>query len=127
MSVEPITAIKLASSTAITATGLIATGIPDPQAFDGWGIHLVLGAVAISCLWVVYKMSERQLASVEKQAESLLKMTTAIDQQTAGITTLTNELKRSPCLMQRLQERREDLSPEVRAIFQHERERNEHI
>jgi hypothetical protein len=121
MSVEPITAIKLASSTAITATGLIATGIPDPQSFDGWGIHLVLGAVAIACLWVVYKMSERQLESVEKQAESLLKMTTAIDKQTEGINALSVELKRSPCLLHRMQERREDLSPEVAGLFDHER------
>jgi len=119
--IEPASTIKIASTIAMGSTAYLATVTPDPRIFEGWGIHLVLGAVAIACLWVVYKMSERQLESVKQQSEALLKMTAAIDAQTASISALSVELKRSPCLLHRIQAQREDLSPEVRAMFDHER------
>jgi hypothetical protein len=104
MIVEGAGGIRLASGIAISSTSLLTFAqIPSPQDFSGWGIHLVLGAVAVAALYVVFRISERNIESVKEQAQSLHLLSKSIDAVAEANRSLANDLHKSPCLMYRIQ------------------------
>jgi hypothetical protein len=124
MMIDPAASLKLAGYAAFGSTTLLtATAVPSPESFSGWGVHLVLGAVAVAALYVVWRIADRQMQSVKDQSEALLQLSRSIDDSASHVRALATELKRSPCILHRLQERREELSPEVAEIFGRERRR----
>jgi hypothetical protein len=114
--------LKMTAIAGMASTGgLTMAQIPAPESFSGWGVHLVLGAVAVASIYGIYKISERQTASAEKTAEAMLALSHSVDASAQAQRELASELKGSPYLLQRIHQERGGHSPGIQAIFDRER------
>jgi hypothetical protein len=116
--------LKIAAATGIiSATGITFAQIA-PEDFSGWGIHLVLGAVAVAAIYFMFKTSEGSRSQAVAYAESLMKLSSSVDHAADAQRELANELRRSPCLLQKMQHEKMDLPPDVSDVFRRERSHN---
>jgi hypothetical protein len=122
----------IGASACIGSTSLLTLSQIVPDIPSGWAsapAHVILGFVALGGWYLFYRHSresaKENFATATITANALKDMAAKFQEATEANRALAHELRRSPCLLQRLSNTREDLSPEIRDVFDRERRKFE--